>query len=313
MNTHPLNWQSQRNQRRWAILFFLFMVVLIAVTGCSVQPRYHNRGLHITLGSGATGRSQKQTQPIKAQSSPIEAVEVQKSRLGEFSTNDTSLPEMHIPKKIISAGEGSLRWWVYPFNISDSISKRMRVMTVIGDTFVMHGKLVAASKDGIFLYNSHDPLFWVKNTSYGKIQTAIRDKILFVPYKDIKAIKKGGTIASKLERLLNGLFWFWFTLSVTITGAWAAAVNDFFLWIFSDDLEVFLFIATLFALALTIALCVVLSIVLTPILYLINLPFSKIKGRYWFINHKRDEGGAFYRDVVEKHERYRLFKDDIKK
>lgn len=313
MSTQPLNWQSQRNLRRLAILIFLFMVVLIAITGCSVQPRYHSRGLHITLGSGNTGRLQKQTLPTKVHVSHNEAVSDQKSRLGAFSTNDTSMPEMHIPQKIISAGEVSLRWWVYPFTISDSISKRMRVMRVIGDTFVMHGKLVAASEHGIFLYNSHDPLFWVKNTSYGKIQTAIRDKILFVPYKDIKAIKKGGTIASKLERLLNGLFWFWFTLSTIVTAAWAAAVNDFFLWIFSDDLEVFLFIGVLFALALTIALCVVLSIVLTPILYLINLPFNKLKGRYWFINHKQEEGKAFYRDVLEKHKRYRLFKNDIEK
>ena len=289
------------------------MAALLAITGCSVQPRYHNRGLHITMGSGANGRSHKQTQPLKAFVSPDETVRDQKCKWVKLNTNDTSLPEMHIPQKIIAAGDVSLNWQVFPYTIGDSLSRRMRVMTVIGDTFKMHGKLVAASENGIYLYNSHNPWFWVKNTSYGKMQKKIRNKVLFVPYTDIKAIKKGGTIASKMERILNGLFLIWFTLSAFIMGAWIVYSNYSYQWIFRTTIEVFLFVVILFTLVITIPLMVVMSIVLTPILYLINLPFNKMKGRYWLINHKPDQGEAFYRDVVENHERYRLFKEDIEK
>jgi len=185
-------------------------------------------------------------------------------------------------------------------------------MTIIGDTFTIHGKLVAANERGIFLYNPHDPLFWVSKKPYGKTQTAIRDKVLFVPYTDIQIIKKGGTLASKLERILNGLFWIWFSLSGALGGIWAIARFGNSSWIGTDALEALLiFVVVLVAYLATLALTVVLSLILTPILFLLQLPVAKMNGRFWEIGKDSMKGQVFFEFIKRNHQRYKLYRSDI--
>lgn len=299
MKTTQLNWQSQRNHRRWAVIWFGLLLILSAITACSVQPRYHQRGWHIQIsGNHHPSMGQKRTSNFK------------ESRLVEQRILEDTADAMHISQRLIKAGK--YKTWVYRDTaISTFITKQLRTMTIIGDTFTMHGKLVAANERGIFLYNPHDPLFWVSKKPYGKTQTAIRDKILFVPYTDIQKIKKGGTLASRLERILNGLFWIWFSISGALGGFWAIVTFGNSNWIGADALEALIFVVVLIAYIATLLITVLLSLILTPILFLLQLPVAKLKGRYWRIDKDSNKGQMFFEFIKRKHQRYRLFRRDI--
>lgn len=299
MDPSQMNWPTQRNKVRWTIVWFGFLLILSALTSCAVQPRYHQRGWHIEFNSRGN-----QSYNLKKTSHHRAAASVKLTRVND------SLEEMHISPRLINAGK--FKKWIYrDTSISKFITKQLRTMTIIGDTFTINGKLVAANNTGIFLYNTHDPLFWVSKKPYGKTQTAIRDKILFVPYTDIQKIKKGGTLASKLERILNGLFWTWFSLSGTLGGFWAIGTFQDSGWLGSDALEVIITVIIIVAFLATLALTVILSIVLAPILFLLQLSVARLKGRYWEINKNNEKGRNFFEFIQRNHLRYRLFRSDI--
>jgi hypothetical protein len=299
MESSQLNWPSQRNKRRWAVVWFLFLLFLLALTSCTVQPRYHQRGWNIQFNS-----NKKQSFNQKQTSYPKKSPAIERTFL------DDSLEQMHISQRLINAGKNK-KWAFRNDTIPPFITKQLRTMTIIGDSITMHGKLIAANKNGIFLYNPHDPLFWVSKKPYGKTQTAIRDKVLFVPYTDIQQIKKGGTLASKLERILNGLFWIWFSLSSVLGGIWANARFGNSSWIGADAWEALMLVVMLIAYLATLALTVVLSLILTPLLFLLQLPVAKLKGRYWKINKSSEKGNEFLEYIKEHHRRYRLYQSDI--
>jgi hypothetical protein len=50
---------------------------------------------------------------------------------------------------------------------------------------------------------------------------------------------------------------------------------------------------------------------LTPILFLLQLPVAKLKGRYWRIDKDSNKGQMFFEFIKRKHQRYRLFRRDI--
>ncbi len=298
MKTSQFNWQSQRNHRRWALIWFGLLPILSVLTSCSVQPRYHQRGWHIQFNSNHNqSLSQKKTSNLR------------KSPFVERTIFEDTVGEMHISQRLISAGE--YKKWVYKdTSISTFITKQLRTMTIIGDTFTMHGKLVAANHRGIFLYNPHDPLFWVSKKPYGKTQTAIRDKVLFVPYTDIQKIKKGGTLASKLERILNVFFWLGLAILAILIGLGVSQLdNSDCFWIFPDVTAIILFVLLVVAF---LALTVIFSLILTPILFLLQLPFEKRKGRYWEIDKNSDKGQKFFEFIKRNHQRYKLFRSDIR-
>ena len=299
MESSQLNWPSQRNKRRLAVVWFLFLLFLLALTSCSVQPRYHQRGWNIQFKTDRNPYySQKSTSNFK------------ESRLVERTIPDDTVDAMHISQRLIHAGKH--KKWVYRDTvISTFITKQLRTMTIVGDSITMHGKLIAANKNGIFLYNPHDPLFWVSKKPYGKTQTAIRDKVLFVPYTDIQTIKKGGTLASKIERILNGLFWIWFSISGALGGFWAIATFGNSNWIGADALEAIILVVVLVAYLATLALTIVLSLILTPLLFLLQLPVAKMKGRYWKTNKSTEKGNEFFEYIKGHHRRYRLYRSDI--
>ena len=153
--------------------------------------------------------------------------------------------------------------------------------------------------------------FGYQKNPYGKTQTAIRDKVLFVPYTDIQTIKKGGTLASKIERILNGLFWIWFSISGALGGFWAIATFGNSNWIGADALEAIILVVVLVAYLATLALTVVLSLILTPLLFLLQLPVAKMKGRYWKTNKSTEKGNEFFEYIKGHHRRYRLYRSDI--
>lgn len=297
MEPNALNWPSQRNKRRWAVVWLFFIFIVVLLTSCSIQPRYHNRGFQISLPQAFHN-----TNTPKAQKS------THRTEVNTRVFNNDTARSMHIPANIIAAG--SDQRWVYPLRLSDSMTKPLRTMTIVGDTFLMHGKLVAANENGIFLYNPYDPLFWVSKKPYGKRQSAIREHVLYMPYKDIQSIRKGGTVASKLERLLDGAFkvLFW-SIGVigTLFGVIVAdnALNS------SSGLEIIAVIAAIVAFIAALVTTIVLSIVLAPIIYLLQLPVKKLRGRYWNINQNPSNGKAFFNFIKARNARYRLYKDEL--
>lgn len=299
MESSQLNWPSQRNKRRWAVVWFLLLLFLLALTSCSVQPRYHQRGWNFQFKTDRSlHQSQKSTSNFK------------ESRLVKGTITDDTAEAMHISQRLINAGK--YKKWVYRDTLIPTfITKQLRTMTIIGDTITMHGKLVAANERGIFLYNPHDPLFWVSKKPYGKTQTAIRDKILFVPYTDIQKIRKGGTLASKIERILNGLFWIWFSISGSLGGFWAIVTFGNSNWISNSAFEAIVLIVLVIAYIATLLMTILLSLILTPILFLLQLPFAKLKGRFWVIGKDSKKGQMFFEFIKRNHQRYKLYRRDI--
>lgn len=299
MESNFFTWKSQRNERKWAVVFFFCILLILVLSSCQVQQRYHQRGWHFERNTyNALQRGEKASKPSTL-----------RHHLPPLFFDDSS-EEMHISQRLINAGK--LQKWVYrDTSIHHDLTKQLRTMTVVGDTFTMHGKLVAANENGIFLFNPHDPLFWVSKKPYGKTQTAIRDKVLFVPYTDIQEIKKGGTLASKLERVLNGLFWFWFSLGAALGGFWSIGVFGNSPFILGNTLEAIIGFFVLIAYLATLVLTVVLSLILTPILFLLQLPVARLKGRYWAINKRRENGLSFLAFIKSHHDRYRLYRRDI--
>lgn len=72
-------------------------------------------------------------------------------------------------------------------------------------------------------------------------------------------------------------------------------------------------VVMLIAYLATLALTVVLSLILTPLLFLLQLPVAKLKGRYWKINKSSEKGNEFLEYIKEHHRRYRLYQSDINK
>jgi len=292
METNALNWPSQRNKRKWAIIWLLFIFIMILISSCAVQPRYHNRGFHVTF-----------SQPSKRQNIALAQKSAHRSK-----TTDTARA-MHIPANLINAGGDE--WWLYHKRLTDSIIKPLRTMTIVGDTFTMHGKLVGANENGIFLYNPHEPLFWVSKRTYGKMQTAIREHVLYVPYKNINKIKTGGTLASRLERILDLLFKTLFWALGVIGSIFGIITADNTIFSGSSTLEVIIVVAAILAFIAALTVTILLSIVLVPIVFLAMLPFSRIKGRFWAINKKASRGKAFFEFIKARNQRYRLYKDNF--
>jgi hypothetical protein len=313
METSQLNWPSQRNKRRWAVVWFLFLLFLVALTSCTVQPRYHNRGFHFTLGrntqtiSSIPGTKQTRTKKTTKSSSH----HASKSQSTSAYPNDTTIFEvygMHIADSLIEAGQDQK--WVRHNSLPDNITKPLSTMTIVGKGFLMHGKLVAANEHGIFLYNPHEPLFWVSKTPYGKGQTEIRENIVYMPYTKIKKIRKGGTVSSKIEQILDQFFMviFWSVGAIgSILGI--ATLN----WEICNDgaWEIIVIIALIIALIAALIATLALSIVLFPIIFLLQLSVIRLPGRYWWIGKKPARGRAFYKFIKRRHRRYHLYRVDV--
>jgi hypothetical protein len=289
-------WQSQRNKRRWAIVLIFLILILIALSSCSVQPRYHNRGWNIELGGGQFSRKGTSTPTTVKTTSVV-------SKVAEIDSNEL----MHIPAKLIRAGRKNK--WVYPDTVSTVVAKKLCTFTIYTDSSCMHGKLVGANENGVFLYNMHDPLFWVAKKPYGITQTAIKRKILFMPYSEIKSIRKGGTVASRLERILNGLFWLWFGAGAIAGGGFTLVYTNF--WLSANTIEDIIAGLMLIAAVIAAILCALFSLILTPLIFLLELPFKKLKGRFWRIDYSEPNGQRFLNQIKKKHGRYRLYKDDL--
>ena len=104
METNALNWPSQRNKRKWAIIWLLFIFIMILISSCAVQPRYHNRGFHVTF-----------SQPSKRQNIALAQKSAHRSK-----TTDTARA-MHIPANLINAG--GEEWWLYHKRLEDNVTK----------------------------------------------------------------------------------------------------------------------------------------------------------------------------------------------
>jgi hypothetical protein len=313
METSQLNWPSQRNKRRWAVVWFLFLLILLALTSCSVQPRYHNRGFNITLGRNTQSIS---SIPGTKQAHTNKSVKNSSHRATQsYSTSaypdDTTIFDvygMHIADSLIAAGQDQ-KWMRHNW-LPDDITKPLSTMTIVGKGFLMHGKLVAANENGIFLYNPHEPLFWVSKLPYGKGQTAIRENIVYMPYTKIEKIRKGGTVSSKIEQILDQFFMVIFWTVGAIGSILGIATVD---WdIFSEGaLEIIVIIALIIALIAALIATLALSIVLFPIIFLLQLSASILPGRYWWIGKKPTRGRAFYKFIKRRHRRYRLYRKDV--
>lgn len=118
-------------------------------------------------------------------------------------------------------------------------------------------------------------------------------------------------MASRLERILNGLFWIWFSISGALGGFWAIVTFGNSNWIGADALEALVFVVVLIAYIATLLITVLLSLILTPILFLLQLPVAKLKGRYWRIDKDSNKGQMFFEFIQRNHQRYRLFRRDI--
>jgi hypothetical protein len=313
METSQLNWPSQRNKRRWAVVWFLFLLILLALTSCSVQPRYHNKGFNITLGrniqsiSSIPGTKQAHTNKSFKNSSH-QATKIYSTSAYPNDTTIFDVYGMHIGDSLIDAGQDQK--WVRHNWLPDNITKPLSTMTIVGKGFLMHGKLVAANENGIFIYNPHEPLFWVSKLPYGKGQTAIRENIVYMPYTKIEKIRKGGTVSSKIEQILDQFFMviFWSASAIfTILGI-ASSDQMFYS---TSTLDIIMIIAAIIALIAALIATLALSIVLFPIIFLLQLSASILPGRYWLIGKKPARGRAFYKFMKRRHRRYRLYREDV--
>lgn len=303
MESNRLTWQSQRKKRIGAVLLFCFILMLLLLSSCRIQPRYHQRGWQVSLPNTRTVQATKSPSP-KHRSE-------KKTRVTSYAIDgkddSSAFSQMHIPQSLIVLGENVK--WSYPKLFDEQISKQLSTFTLVGDTFKYTGHLVAANENGVFIHNPYPPLFWIGRGHYGKGQTAIRNQVLYMPYSQIHVIKKGGTVSSRLERLLEKLAKLFFWSATAVFSILGLAISDN-LWDF-DAFEIIVFLAAIAGAIAAAVLILIFSIILFPILFLLQLMVSRLPGRYWIIGKNADRGQSFFQFLKDRHGRYRLFRSDL--
>jgi len=303
MESNRLTWQSQRKKRIGAVLLFCFILLMLVFSSCRIQPRYHQRGWQVsfpnshsvqaTKSPSAKHRSEKKTQVTSC------AI--------DGKDDSSAYAQMHIPQSLIVLGE-NVRW-SYPKLFDEQISKQLSTITLVGDTFKYTGHLVAANENGVFIHNPYPPLFWIDRGHYGKGQTAIRNQVLYMPYSQINVIKKGGTVSSRLARLLEKLAKLFFWSATAVFSILGLAISSDY-WS-GDAFEVIVFLAAIAGAIAAAVLILIFSIILFPILFLLQLMVSRLPGRYWNIGKNADSGKSFFQFLKDNHGRYRLFRSDL--
>lgn len=302
MESNRLTWQSQRKKRIGAVLLFCFILLLL-LSSCRIQPRYHQRGWQVSFPNTRTVQATKSPSPKHRSEKKTQVT----SCAINGDDDSSAFSQMHIPQSLIVLGENVK--WSYPKLFDEQISKQLSTFTLVGDTFKYTGHLVAANENGVFIHNPYPPLFWIGRGHYGKGQTAIRNQVLYMPYSQIHVIKKGGNVSSRLERLLEKLAKLFFWSATAVFSILGLAISDN-LWDF-DAFEIIVFLAAIAGAIAAAVLILIFSIILFPILFLLQLMVSRLPGRYWIIGKNADRGQSFFQFLKDRHGRYRLFRSDL--
>ncbi len=175
-----------------------------------------------------------------------------------------------------------------------------------------HGKLLAVSENGIFIYNKDDALSFVSKTSYAKFQNHIKDRLVFIPFVEIKSIKMGKPLAGKIDDAKVPSF---------VTSVIPSTAITFWLYAFflsknntSGSQNIFnpeVFFGIILILCLAIAYVVLTIVAIFLALY--QLIFTHLKGNYWRIKNSKIRGKKFQEQVIKHHKRFRIFKSDVLK
>lgn len=303
MESIRLTWQSQRKKRIGAVLLFCFILLMLVFSSCRIQPRYHQRGWQVSFPNTHSVKATKSPNPKHRSEKKTQVT----SCAIDVDDDSSAFSQMHIPQSLIELGENVK--WSHPKLFNEQISKQLSTFTLVGDTFKYTGHLVAANENGVFIHNPYPPLFWIGRGHYGKGQTGIRNQVLYMPYSQINVIKKGGTVSSRLERLLEKLMkiFFWGATAVFSILGFAISVN---LWDF-DSFEAIVLLAAIAGAIAAAVLIIIFSIILFPLLFLLQLMVSRLPGRFWIIGKNTDSGKSFFQFLKDRHGRYRLFRSDL--
>jgi hypothetical protein len=215
---------------------------------------------------------------------------------------------MHVSNKMILSGDSV--HWMGPHSFPVSYIKQLKTITVKGDSMPFHGKLMAVSENGIFLYNTDDALSFVSKSSYAKFQNHIKDRLVYIPFVEIKSIKMGKPLAGKIDDAKVPSFVTSVIPSIAIT-----------LWLYAIFLsknntsgsqnifnpEVFFGIILIICLGIAFVVLTIVAIFLA----LYQLIFTHLKGNYWRIKNSKVRGKKFQEDVLKRHKRFRIFKSDV--
>lgn len=316
MKTKPIFCQSQRKKHFGAIILFAFILLVLILSSCQIQPRYHQRGWQISLRNPGQSLHKLETANKQKNQAAFKTTQRPKHRLVDTTETDTqahlsvdtaSLPQMHIPQSLIA--EGKETKWAYPKLINKDVANQISTFTIVGESFRFTGKLVGANENGLFLHNAHPPLFWIYNWDYGKGQTAIRNNVLYMPYTQINKIRKGGTVSSRIERTIESLKEIIFYGATAIFGIFIGiiSVNS---WNF-NSFESIVGVAMILGAIAALIILGTLSLILIPLIFLIQLPFCRMKGRFWRINKSAANGKSFFDFINKQHARYRLYRSDL--
>lgn len=269
---------------------WLILLILILFQSCTINPRYHSRGYQINWKRNHQSNNTRNF-----------------SLKSHFKLLDTT-PEMHVSNKMILSGDSV--HWMGPHSFPVSYIKQLKTITVKGDSMPFHGKLMAVSENGIFLYNTDDALSFVSKSSYAKFQNHIKDRLVYIPFTDIKSIKWGKTLAGKINDVKFIVYVFSIVPSIAMT-----------IWLYAMGLTLKNTTGTSNNLnpQILLGIIAILSIVLATVFLAIisffiaiyHVIICHLKSNYWRINKNKIRGKKFQEDVLKRHKRFRIFKSDV--